>query len=111
VVREEDVWERRIREGRVRKGKPAMTCSHQKEMDVQNPYVPKPQRRRDARPGVESSQAQMDYSSQVVDPTQMYEYAEGFHGYARMEEHNMFYQPQEEGEAEDEEVAVMRRWQ
>nr|ABN06119.1 hypothetical protein MtrDRAFT_AC150800g34v2 [Medicago truncatula] len=47
----------------------------------------------------------MDYSSQVVDPTQTYEYVERFQGYDRMEEENIFYQPQEEEEAEDEEVA------
>jgi len=44
---EEDARERRIREGRVRKGKPVMTNSHRKELEVENPYVPKPRRRRD----------------------------------------------------------------
>ena len=39
----------------------------------------------------------------MVDPTQTYEYAEGFQGYDRMEEENMFYQPHDE--TEDEEVA------
>jgi len=59
IVGEEDAWERRIREGRVRKGKPAMTNSARKEMEVENLYVPKARRR----------MFQMDYSSQVVDPT------------------------------------------
>jgi len=49
----------------------------------------------------------MDYSSQVVDPTQAHQYVgyadEGFAGYDRMEEERMFYQPQDE--AEDEEMA------
>jgi len=60
----------------------------------------------DARPGVEGSQVQMDYSSQVVDPTPAHDYAgyadEGFVGYDQMEEDRMFYQPQDE--ADDEEV-------
>jgi len=79
-----------------------MTNSNRKELEVENPYVPKPRRRWDV--GTSGSQSQMDYSSQVVDPTQTYEYAEGFQGYDRMEEESMFYQPQEEEEAEDEEV-------
>jgi len=54
----------------------------------------------------DSSQSQMDYSSQVVDPKQAHTYAGyagGFEGYDRMKEEAMFYQPQEE--ANDEEVA------
>jgi len=73
----------------------------------QNPYVPKTRKRRDSSIVGEGSQAQMDYSSQVVDPTPAHDYAgyayEGFAGYDRMEEDAMFYQPQDE--AEDEEVA------
>lgn len=50
----------------------------------------------------DSSQTQMNYSSQVVDLTQAQEYvgyaAEGFQGYDRMEEDDRFYQPQEEAE-------------
>jgi len=110
MAREEDVRERHIREGRVRKGKSAMTNSARKEMEVEKPYVPKARRRKDLGIGGEEgsgSQSQMDYSSQVVDPTQAHQYAgytdEGFQGYDRMEEEAMFYQPQEE--AEDEEVA------
>jgi len=56
--------------------------------------------------------SQMDYSSQVVDPTSAHDYAgyeEGFAGYDQIEEEAMFYQPQEEAEdeeeAENEEVA------
>jgi len=102
---EEDAWERRIREGWVRKGKPAMTNNARKEMEVENLYVPKARRRRDVRIGGEEglgSQSQMDYSSQVVDPTQAHQYAgyagDEFQGYDRMEEEAMFYQPQEEAE-------------
>jgi hypothetical protein len=82
----------------MRKGKVAMTNSHQKELQTENPYVPKIRKRRDARLGGEGSQSLMDYS-QVVDPTQAHEYAgyaEGFAGYDRMEEDAMFYQPKEE---------------
>jgi len=53
MVGEEDARERRIREGRVRKGKPAMTNSARKEMEIANPYVPKVRRRRDFRIGGE----------------------------------------------------------
>jgi len=69
-------------------------------------YVPKSRKRGDPRLVGEGSQAQMDYSSRVVDPTPAHDYAvyeEGFTGYDRMEEEAMFYQPQDE--AEDEEVA------
>jgi len=77
----------------------------------QNLYVPKTRKRRDPRIVGEGSQLQMDYSSQVVDPTPAHDYAgyadEGFVGYDRMEE-RMFYQPQDEAEykevADDEEV-------
>jgi len=51
----------------------------------------------------------MDYSSQVVDPTQTYEYAKGFQGYDRMEDGNMFYQPQEEEEQRTRRWQMMRR--
>jgi len=57
------------------------------------------------RPGVDSSQSHMDYSSQEVDPTPAHDYAvyeEGFAGCDRMEEKRMFYQTQDE--AKDEEV-------
>jgi len=61
----------------------------------QNPCVPKTRRRRDARAGVESSQPQMDYSSQVVDLTPAHDYVwyadEGFVGYDRMKDERMFY--------------------
>ena len=84
----------------MRKGKPAMTNSAKKEMEVENPYVPKARRCRDLRIGGEEgsgSQSHMDYSSQVVDPTEAHqnvEYVgEGFQGYDRMEEEAMFYQP------------------
>nr|ABN08710.1 IMP dehydrogenase/GMP reductase, related [Medicago truncatula] len=103
MARDEDEWQRVIREDRMRNGKTASTASAQKEKVDQNPYVPKTRKRMDARPGVESSQPHMDHSSQVVDPTQTYEYAKGFRGYDRMEEDIMFYQLQDE--AEDEEVA------
>jgi len=52
---EEDERQRRIREGRVHKGKVAMTNSHRKELEVENLYVPKPRRRRDLRIGEEPS--------------------------------------------------------
>ena len=61
---------------------------------------------RDSRIVGEGSQSQMDYSSQVVDPTPTHDYAgyadEGFVGYDRMEDEIMFYQPQDK--AKDEEV-------
>jgi len=103
---EEDEQQQLIREDRMCKGKQASIASARRERVDQNPYVPKTQRRRDARAGVESSQSQMDYSSQVVDSTPAHDYVgyadEGFVGYDRMEEERMFYQPQDE--AEDEEV-------
>ncbi|KEH21244.1 hypothetical protein MTR_8g099595 [Medicago truncatula] len=108
MANKEDARERRIREGRVRKGKPAMTNSVRKEMEVEHPCVPKTRRRRDLRIGGgdgSGSHSQMDYSSQVVDPTSAHDkavYEEGFVGYDRMEEDIMFYPPQDE--AEDEEV-------
>jgi len=89
MARDEDEQQRLIREDKMRKGKVASTASAQREKVDQNPYVPKTRRRRDTRPGVESSQSHMDYSSQVVDPTQAHDYAvyeEGFVGYDRMEE-------------------------
>jgi len=53
MVWEEDAWERRIREGSMRKGKPAMTNSARNEMEAEHPYVPKALRRRDLRIGGE----------------------------------------------------------
>jgi hypothetical protein len=96
MVGEEDARERRIREGRVHQGKPAMTNSHRKELEAENLYVPNPRRHRDLSIGEETlgSQPHMDYSSQVVDLTQVHEYAGyagGFEGYDRMEEDAMFY--------------------
>ena len=75
--------ERHIREGRVRKGKSAMSNSARKEMEVEKPYVPKARRRKDLGIGGEEgsgSQSQRDFSSQVadLDPTQVHDYA----GYA-----------------------------
>jgi len=93
MAREKDEQQRLIRETRMRKGKEASTASAQGERVDQNPYVPKTRRRRDARPGVESSQSHMDYSSQVVDPTPTHDYVvyeEGFAGYDRMEEERIF---------------------
>jgi len=103
---EEDEQQRRNRETRMRKGKEATTASARREKVEQNPYVPKTRKRRDSKLFGDSSESQMDYSSQVVDPTPAHDYAvyeEGFAGYDRMEEKAMFYQPQEE--AEDEEQA------
>jgi len=54
---EEDEQQRLIREARMRKGKKASTASARRERVDKNSYVPKTQRRRDARPGVESSQS------------------------------------------------------
>ena len=42
----------------MRKRKLAMTNSHRNEMEVENPYVPKPRRRRDLRIGEETSGSQ-----------------------------------------------------
>jgi len=102
----EDEQQRLIREDKMRKGKQASTASARREWVDQNPYVSKTRKRRDPRLVGDTSQSQMDYSSQVVDPTPAHDYAvyeEGFAGYDRMEEQAVFYQPQEE--AEDEEVA------
>ncbi len=99
--------QRFIREDRMRKGKAASTASAWREKEDQNPYVPKTRRHKDARPGVESSHAHMDYSSQVLDPTPVHDnavYEEGFVGYDRMEEERMFFQPPQD-EAEDDEVS------
>ena len=94
---EEDEQQQLIREDRMCKGKQASIASAGRERVDQNPYVPKTRRCRDARAGVESSQSQMDYSSQVVDPTPAHDYAgyadEGFVGYDQMKEERMFYQP------------------
>jgi len=96
MARDEDERQRVIREDNMRKGKAASTASAQKEKVDQNPYVPKTRKPRDPRIVGEGSQAQMDYSSQVVDPTPAHDYAgyadEGFAGYDRMEEDVMFYQ-------------------
>jgi len=67
----------------MRKGKAASTASTRREKVDQNVYVPKTRKCRDPRLVGEGSQAQMDYSSQVVDPTQTYEYADRFQGYDR----------------------------
>ena len=45
----EDERQRVIREDRMRKGKAASTASARKEMEDQNSYVPKTQKRRDPR--------------------------------------------------------------
>jgi len=106
MVGEEDEQQRRNREARMRKGKEVTAASAQRERVEQNPYVPKTRKRKDPRLVGDISQSHIDYSSQVVDPTQVHEYtgyAGGFKGYDRMGEEAMFYQPQEE--AEDEEVA------
>ena len=91
------------------KGKEVTTASARREKADQNPYVPKARKRGDPRLVGKGSQSQMDYSSQVVDPTQTYEYAEGFQGYDRMEDENMFYQPQEEEEQRTRRWQMMRR--
>jgi len=105
MVRDEDEQQWLIREDRMRKGKAVSTASARRQKVDQNPYVPKTRKRRDPR--IVGQGSQMDYSSQVVDPTPARDYAgyadEGFVGYDRMEEERMFYQPHDE--AEDEEVA------
>jgi len=83
MARDEDEQQRLIREDRMRKGKAASTASTRREKVDPNLYVPKTRKRRDPRLVGEVSQAQMDYSSQVVDPAQTYEYADGFQGYDR----------------------------
>jgi len=55
MARDEDEQHRLFREARMRKGKEASIASAWREKVDQNPYVPKTWRRRDARPGVESS--------------------------------------------------------
>ena len=100
MARDEDERQRFIREDRMRKGKAASTASARREKE----YILKAQKQRDARPGVESSQPHMDYSSQVLDPTPAHDdvvYEEGFVGYDRMEEDRMFYQPHDEAEDEE----------
>jgi len=57
MARDEDEQHRLIREARMRKGKEASTASARRERVDQNSYVPNTRRRRDARPGVESSQS------------------------------------------------------
>lgn len=102
---DEDEQQRLIREARMHKGKHATTASARRERVEQNLYVPKTRKRRDPRLVGDSSQSQMDYSSQVVDPTQEHDYAgyaEAFEGYDRMEEEAIFYQLQEEAEDEEE---------
>jgi len=108
----DDEQQQLIREARMDKGKQATTASSRRERVEQNLYVPKTRKRRDPRVVGDSSKSQMDYSSQVLDPTEAHDYvgyAGGFEGYSRMEEDNMFYQPREEEaggeeEGEDEEV-------
>jgi len=91
---EEDEQQRLIREARMRKGKEASTASTRGKRVDQKPYVPKTRRRRDARAGVKSSQSQMDYCSQVVDPAPAHDYAgyanEGFVGYDRWRRRECF---------------------
>ena len=55
MARDEDERQQFIREDRMRKGKAASTASARREKEDQNPYVPKARKRRDGRPGVESS--------------------------------------------------------
>nr|ABD32269.2 hypothetical protein MtrDRAFT_AC149040g42v2 [Medicago truncatula] len=78
----------------MRKGKVAMTNSHQKELQAENLYVLKTRKRRDARLGGEGSQSQMDYS-QVVDPTQVHEYP------GRGEEVSQYYETEKVAHGED----------
>jgi len=107
MAKDEDEQQRLIAEDRMRKGKAASTASTQREKVDQNPYVPKTRKRMNPRIVGDGSQSQMDYSSQVVDPTPAHDYAgyadEGFVGYDWMEEERMFYQLQDE--AKNEEVA------
>jgi hypothetical protein len=49
MARDEDEWQRVIREDRMRKGKEASTASARREKRDQNPYVPKTRKRRDPR--------------------------------------------------------------
>ena len=78
------------------------------ERSADDPYVPKPRKRRDPRIHGEGSQSQahVDDSSQVVDPTPAHDYAgyadDDFVGYDRMEEERMYFQPPPQDEAEDE---------
>jgi len=110
MSRDEDEQQRRNREARMCKGKEATTASARREKVEQNPYVPKTRKRMDPRLVGDSSQSQMDYYYQVVDPTSMHDYAmyeEGFAGYVQMKEEAKFYQAQDE--AKDEEVQRMLR--
>jgi len=95
--RDEDEQQQLIIEDMMRKGKAPSTASARREKVDQNPYVPKTRKRRDPRIVGEGSQSQMDYSSQVVDPTPAHDYVgyadESFVGYDRTEEERMFYQP------------------
>jgi len=108
---EEHEHQRRIQEGRMRKGRQTTTASHQKERQEVISYVPKTRRRRDVGIGGKSgSRLHMDYSK-VVDLTQAHEcarYAEGFNGYDRIEEDTIFYVPEEEAPQfyQTEEVAL-----
>jgi hypothetical protein len=107
MARDTNEQQRVIREDMMRKGKEASTASARREKGDENPYVPKTRRRRDPRIHGEGSQSQahVDYSSQVVDPTPAHDYAdEGFVGYDRMQEESMFFQPPPQDEAEDEGV-------
>ena len=108
MARDMDEQQRVIREDRMRRGKEASTASARREKRAEDPYVPKTRRRRDPMIHGEGSQAHVDDSSQVVDPTPAHDYAgyadEGFAGYDRMEEERMFYQPPPEAEAQDEEM-------
>ena len=111
MARDTDEQQRVIREDRMRRGKEARTASARREKRAEDPYVPKTRRRRDPMIHGEGSQAHVDDSSQVVDPTPAHDYAgyadEGFAGYDRMKEERMFYQPSQD-EAEDEGCQRMR---
>ena len=108
MARNTDEQQRVIREDRMRRGKEASTASARREKRVEDPCVHKTRKRRDPRIHGEGSQAHVDDSSQVVDPTPAHDYAgyadEGFAGYDRMEEERMFYQPPPQDEAQDEEM-------
>jgi hypothetical protein len=108
MARDTDEQQRVIREDRMRRGKEASTASARREKRAEDPYVPKTRRRRDPMIHGEGSQAHVDDSSQVVDPTPTHDYAgyadDGFVGYDRMEEERMYFQPPPQDEAEDEGV-------
>jgi hypothetical protein len=75
MARGTDERQRVIREDRMRKGKESSTSSARREKGDENPYVPKPRKRRDQRIHGEGSQPHVDDSSQVVDLTPAHDYA------------------------------------